>query len=278
LRIAESSQGKQLPRDWIACAGAVDSRNMPSSKPLSSTIMVIPFDNSALSPFSIFCVGKNYPDHAREMAAWEPDKRSGIPELPEQEPIIFMKPGTALSKDGQTSIPTFEGRPVSSSMHYEAELVLLIGADAEEVSINDAPGFISGYAAGLDMTLRDVQLEAKSAGNPWLKSKGFRRSALVSKFVTPEAAGRWLDLTISLSLNGAVVQHSAVSKMTFSPAYLVHYLSYIYGLRAGDLIFTGTPAGVGKVSAGDRLIASLETGETKGLPAIALVTLEANVS
>jgi len=232
----------------------------------------------AHSPYSIFCVGKNYPDHAREMAAWEPENKGVTQERHEQEPIIFMKPGTALSKERRTSIPVFEGRPVSSSLHYEAELVLLVGADAEEVSIGDAPGFISGYGAGLDMTLRDVQLEAKKGGNPWLKSKGFRRSALVSEFIAPEDAGQWPDLAISLRVNGAIVQHSPVSKMTFSPSYLVHYLSYIYGLRAGDLIFTGTPAGVGEVSPGNRLDATLETGGEKGLPAITLVTLEAIVS
>jgi 2-keto-4-pentenoate hydratase/2-oxohepta-3-ene-1,7-dioic acid hydratase in catechol pathway len=240
--------------------------------------MTISPGSPGLSPFSIFCVGKNYPDHAREMAAWEPEKNDVTQERNDKEPIIFMKPGAALSKDGRTSIPVFEGRPVSSCLHYEAELVLLVGADAEEVSIEDAPGFISGYGAGLDMTLREVQLEAKKAGNPWLKSKGFRRSALVSKFIAPEATGQWPDLAISLQLNGAMVQHSPVSKMTFSPAYLVHYLSYIYGLRAGDLIFTGTPAGVGEVSPGDRLDAALETGGEKDRPAETLVTLEAIVS
>jgi len=224
---------------------------------------------------SIYCVGKNYPDHAREMATWE----TGKPEpLHEEEPIIFLKPGTALSLDGHTSIPQFEGRPVSESLHYEGELVLLIGTDAEEVSLADAPALIAGYAAGLDMTLRDVQLEAKKAGNPWLKCKGFRRGALVSEFIALDAAGRWEELAISLRLNGERKQHSKVSEMTFSPAYLVHYLSYIYGLRAGDLIFTGTPAGVGSVRPGDRLDVSLEReGDSNSQPTT-LVSLQATVS
>jgi fumarylpyruvate hydrolase len=223
---------------------------------------------------SIYCVGKNYPDHAREMAAWE----TGKPEpLHEEEPIIFMKPGTALSLDGCTSIPVFEGSAISSSLHYEGELVLLIGTDAFDVSLADAPAFIAGYAAGLDMTLRDVQLEAKKAGNPWLKCKGFRRGALVSEFIAPESAGPWEELAISLRLNGEQKQHSKVSKMTFSPAYLVHYLSYIYGLRAGDLVFTGTPAGVGSVLPGDRLDVSLETAGGDSQPK-SLVSLQATVS
>lgn len=223
---------------------------------------------------SIYCVGKNYPDHAREMASWKTDK----PEpLHEKEPVIFMKPGTALSTDGCTSIPRFEGQLASRNLHYEGELVLLIGADADEVSLADASAIIAGYAAGLDMTLRDVQLEAKNAGNPWLKSKGFRQSALVSEFIAPESAGPWAELAISLRLNGEQKQHSKVSKMTFSPAYLVHYLSYIYGLRAGDLVFTGTPAGVGSVLPGDRLDVSLETGDDHSQAKI-LVSFQATVS
>ncbi|HWR00973.1 MAG TPA: fumarylacetoacetate hydrolase family protein [Chlorobaculum sp.] len=240
--------------------------------------MTIPPNRSSESSFSIFCVGKNYPDHAREMDILEDKKTALTQEEHEQEPIIFMKPANALARNSQTSIPFFEGRPVGTDLHYEAELVLLISADAEEVSLEDSSRFISGYGAGLDMTLRDVQLEAKRSGNPWLKSKGFRNSALVSGFIAPENAGAWHDLSISLRLDGRLVQHSPVSKMTFSPAYLVHYLSYIYGLRAGDLIFTGTPAGVGSVRPGNRLEASLETGGKKGRPAMTLITLNAIVS
>ncbi len=229
------------------------------------------------APRSIFCVGKNYPDHAREMAAWEQEARPAGEERHESEPIIFMKPGSALSGDGTTSIPLFEGRPVSESLHYEGELVLLVGRDAEEVSLDEAASYIAGYAAGLDMTLRDVQLEAKKGGNPWLKSKGFRQSALVSDFVSPDQTGPWGELSISLKLNGELRQHSLVSAMTFSPGYLVYYLSYIYGLRAGDFIFTGTPAGVGSVLPGDQLEVSLETGGAQTAQAT-LTQLEAQVS
>lgn len=214
-------------------------------------------------PHSIFCVGKNYPDHAREMATWEAWE-TATDETHENEPIIFMKPSSALSVDGTTSIPHFHGKPISSNLHYEGELVLLVGQDAEEVTLDKAPSCIAGYGAGLDMTLRDVQLEAKNAGYPWLKSKGFRNSALISEFVAPDAIGPWRELSISLRLNGEVSQHSPVSAMSFSPGYLVHYLSYIYGLRSGDLIFTGTPAGVGRVRPGDRLEVSLETGSARG--------------
>lgn len=212
-----------------------------------------------LSPSAIFCVGKNYPEHAREMLVWEPGAGNRVEPGPQEEPVIFMKPGRALAGDGRITIPSFRGRPISENLHYEVELVLLIGKDADAIGTDESLACISGYGVGLDMTLRDVQLEAKKAGNPWLKSKGFRNSAIVSDIVTPDRIRDTNQLEISLRLNGKVVQQAPVSDMTFPPAFLVHYLSHIYGLRKGDLIFTGTPAGVGRAMASDRLEARLET-------------------
>lgn len=230
-----------------------------------------------LSPASIYCVGKNYPEHAREMLVWEQGAGNHPDPGPQEEPVIFMKPGSALAGDGRISIPSFQGRPISCDLHYEVELVLLIGRDADRIGIDQAPDCISGYGVGLDMTLRDVQLEAKQAGNPWLKSKGFRNSAVVSDFVSPGHIGETERLTISLFLNGRLVQHAPVSDMTFPPAYLLHYLSHIYGLRKGDLIFTGTPSGVGRAEAGDRLEASLETAANGQTGSTRLATLESIV-
>lgn len=238
-----------------------------------------PIQASSLHPRSIFCVGKNYPDHALEMASWETDEATAAVLMAQEEPIIFMKPGTALSRDCRAAIPSFQGTPAGRNLHYEAELVLLVGRDATETSLEEAPHCIAGFGAGLDMTLRDVQLEAKKAGNPWLKSKGFRSSALVSDFISPESAGAWSTLFVALKRNGQQVQFSPVSKMTFSAIWLVHYLSYIYGLQQGDLIFTGTPAGVGQVFPGDRLEASLLRSENGDLRTLqTLVSLEATVS
>jgi 2-keto-4-pentenoate hydratase/2-oxohepta-3-ene-1,7-dioic acid hydratase in catechol pathway len=125
------------------------------------------------------------------------------------------------------------------------------------------------------MTLRDVQLKAKKAGNPWLKSKGFRHSALISDFVPREAVKEWEALEISLLLNGREVQRSSVSRMIFPPSRLVHYLSYLYGLRKGDLIFTGTPAGVGSVETGDTLEASLDCHQENGSLSAGIARLKA---
>jgi 2-keto-4-pentenoate hydratase/2-oxohepta-3-ene-1,7-dioic acid hydratase in catechol pathway len=209
-------------------------------------------DRRTITPGSIFCVGKNYPEHAREMQQLEGAAAYNLAES-DPEPIIFMKPPTALETEGVITIPTFLGKPLSDNMHYEAELVLLVGKSTDGCSIEEAPLHIRGYGAGLDMTLRDLQLAAKKVGNPWLKSKGFRKSALISDFV-PFSQSRFpSDLEISLEVNGTLVQRGAVSEMRHTPAMLIHYLSYLYGLRSGDLIFTGTPAGVGRVTPGDTL-------------------------
>lgn len=218
---------------------------------------------TSLNPRSIFCVGKNYHEHALEMHAMEGGAGEASAEN-EAEPIIFMKPGTALAKDGLILMPEMDGRPLSSAMHYEAEVVLLVGRDTDGCTPEQASRHVSAVGAGLDMTLRDVQLEAKRAGNPWLKSKGFRRSAFVSDLYPLEDALPSADWTISLTLDGKRVQHAAVGEMIHPPARLVSYLSYLYGLRKGDLIFTGTPAGVGPVSPGDTLRASLSMPEGDG--------------
>ena len=213
-------------------------------------------DRRTLAPGAIYCVEKNYPEHALEMELLDEATPKTTHEN-EVEPIIFMKPPTALETEGVIVMPEFEGCSLSANMHYEAEIVLLVGKSSDGCPVEDAPRYIAGFGAGLDMTLRDVQLAAKKAGNPWLKSKGFRKSALISDIVPFDEAVFPHDLEVSLELNGSLVQQGKVSEMLHSPAMLIHYLSYLYGLRSGDLIFTGTPAGVGRVSSGDTLKAVL---------------------
>ena len=232
---------------------------------------------SSLIPSSLYCVGKNYRLHAEEMEQWEPRNREhSTRPVKENEPLIFLKPSTSLSRNGTTSIPSLHGKPVSENMHYEAELVVLIGKDAENVSEQDAATCMAGYGIGLDMTLRDVQMDARRKGEPWLKCKGFKNSALVSDLIPAEAVPDPDLLLFELARNGTVVQKGAAEKMLFSIPALISYLSYIYGLQAGDLLFTGTPEGVGKVNPGDRLNAELyleNTGDSSPL-----TSLEAFVS
>ena len=233
-------------------------------------------DRRTITPGAIYCVGKNYPEHAREMQLLEGSSSKALLE-PAVEPIIFMKPPTALETEGVIAFPRFQGSPLSSDMHYEAEIVLLVGRSTDGCSIEEAPQYIGGFGAGLDMTLRDVQLAAKKAGNPWLKSKGFRKSALISDIISFNDSLYPDDLEISLELNGVKVQEGLLMEMLHSPAMLIHYLSYLHGLRRGDLIFTGTPAGVGKVSSGDTLKAMLSIPESGDQSRRELVYLQARV-
>ncbi|NQU46588.1 MAG: fumarylacetoacetate hydrolase family protein [Chlorobium sp.] len=162
-----------------------------------------------------------------------------------------------MNSGGRILMPSFEGHALSDDMHYEVELVFLVGSSTDGCSIMEAPAVIKGIGVGLDMTLRDVQFEDRKKGHPWLKSKGFRKSALISDFLscTPEILAS--NPEISLELNGRRVQEGRMGEMIHGAEELIHYLSYLYGLRRHDLIFTGTPAGVGSVSTGDRLSARL---------------------
>jgi len=192
----------------------------------------------------IFCVGRNYAAHAKEMHAETPEA-----------PVIFLKPPTAiLHNGGEVVLP-----PFSQELHYEVEMVVLMGREGKNISQKVARTFVGGYAVGLDMTLRDVQAEAKKKGLPWSVAKGFDTSAPVSSFVEPERVPDPHALDISLKVNGVVRQHANTREMMFSIDEIIAYISSIFTIEPGDLIFTGTPEGVGQVVSGDRLEAALES-------------------
>jgi 2-keto-4-pentenoate hydratase/2-oxohepta-3-ene-1,7-dioic acid hydratase in catechol pathway len=191
----------------------------------------------------IVCVGRNYREHAAEMKA----------EVP-AVPVLFLKPSTAIIHSGENIvIPAF-----SKDMHHEVELVIAIGTGARNLSPVDAPGVIAGYGVGLDMTLRDVQAVAKQKGLPWAVAKGFDTSAPVSEFIPASSAGPDPAFGIECVVNGAVRQKTSTSAMIFDIARLVSYISTIFTLEPGDLIFTGTPEGVGPVRPGDTIEAKLD--------------------
>jgi acylpyruvate hydrolase len=195
----------------------------------------------------IVCVGRNYAEHAIELGN----------EIPEK-PVIFLKPASALISSGEEIIyPSF-----SSEMHHEVELVLLIGKKVKNANLTEAEEAIIGYGAGLDMTLRDIQNELKKKGHPWTIAKCFDTSAVVSGFILKEYCSLTLDEEISLRVNDQVKQKEKLSKMIFNPAQLVEYISSLMTLEEGDLVFTGTPAGVSKVNPGDKLFAEI-TGVAK---------------
>jgi acylpyruvate hydrolase len=191
----------------------------------------------------IVCVGRNYAEHANELGN----------EIPEK-PLLFLKPASAVIFSGdKIKYPSF-----SNEMHHEVELVLLIGNELKDADDNEAGNAIAGYGVGLDMTLRDIQNDLKKKGHPWTIAKCFDTSAVLSDFVSSANYKLTLSEEISLSVNGGKRQQEKLNLMIFPPVQLVQYISSIMKLERGDLIFTGTPAGVGKVNTGDKIHAEIK--------------------
>jgi fumarylpyruvate hydrolase len=194
----------------------------------------------------VFCVGRNYADHAREMGA-DPDR---------EPPFFFMKPADALlTGDADMPYP-----PQSSDLHHEMELVVALGAGGADIAEADALRHVWGYAAGLDMTRRDLQGQAKKEGKPWDMGKGFDHSAPIGLMVPAEKVGHPADAAIVLKVNGKVRQSSDLKHLIWSIPETIAYLSRLVTLAPGDLIFSGTPAGVAAVVRGDVL-----EGEVAGI-------------
>lgn len=196
----------------------------------------------------IFCVGRNYADHAREMGA-DPTR---------EPPFYFTKPATALVSSVAPSGATVPYPTQTSNYHYEMELVLAIGAPVFKVSPEAAVAAIWGYATGLDMTRRDLQAAAKAAGKPWDTAKGFDQSAILGDIVRRSELGTLDKGAITLAVNGVEKQRGDLADMIWNQAEIVSNLSHLYHLHPGDLIYTGTPAGVGAVVAGDVLAGRIE--------------------
>jgi uncharacterized protein (TIGR00369 family) len=191
----------------------------------------------------IVAVGRNYAAHAAEMGA-----PAGGP------PIFFLKPATALAHDGETiALPTGAG-----AVHHEVELVAVIGTRGRHIARQRALDHVAGWAVGVDLTLRDLQREAKERGEPWSVAKGFDGAAPLSAWIPRDRAGDGDGLEIRLSINGELRQQGTTSSMLRSTAELVAEISRFMTVEPGDLLFTGTPEGVGPVVPGDRLEASIE--------------------
>ncbi len=191
----------------------------------------------------IVCIGRNYSEHAKELGNEVPAK-----------PVLFLKPASAVIYSGEDIIhPTY-----GDDLHHEIELVLLIGSDVKNASPEKSENAIAGFGVGLDMTLRDVQSKLKSKGHPWTLAKCFDTSAVISDFILKDDYKLSLNEKITLSVNGVVKQEDTLSSMVFNPAELVEYVSSVMTLEKGDLIFTGTPAGVSKINLGDKLVGKIE--------------------
>ena len=202
----------------------------------------------------IYCVARNFEDHAREMG------QSG-----REPPFFFMKPADAVVVVPAGETVTLPYPSLTHNLHHEIELVVAIGKAGNNITVENAPKHIFGYAVGLDMTRRDLQNDMKRQGRPWCIGKGFDHSAPIGPITPAQSAPGIQQATICLQVNGAVRQQSQISQLIWNVAETIAQLSAAWALQPGDLIYTGTPAGVGAVVAGDTLAGSID-----GLTPIAL--------
>lgn len=228
-------------------------RRAPAARAADAIFRPLPHALShASAPYApmpkILCIGRNYADHAREMGA----------EVPE-EPLVFLKPTTALvASGGEVVLPR-----QSADVHHELELVAVVGTGGRYIAEADALAHVSGYALGLDLTARDLQAAAKAARAPWTVAKGFDTFAPLGPVIAAGDLGDPQAVEIALTVNGQTRQRGTTADMLFPVARLVAYLSSVFTLEPGDLVYTGTPEGVGPVQSGDVLTAtgrSLATG------------------
>jgi fumarylpyruvate hydrolase len=187
----------------------------------------------------IYCVGRNYADHAREMGG-DPDR---------EPPFFFCKPADAIVADDHD----FPYPGQTEDVHHEMELVVAIGKGGADIAVDRALDHVYGYAAGLDMTRRDLQAAAKKLGRPWDTGKGFDGAAPCGRIMPAAKIGHPASGAIWLEVNGEVRQRGDLAQLIWKVPEVIASLSTLFTLAAGDLIYTGTPAGVGPVRRGDRL-------------------------
>jgi fumarylpyruvate hydrolase len=212
--------------------------------PPTITSLPVRSSQSRFAVNRIFCVGRNYADHAREMGH-DPNR---------EPPFFFMKPATTIVCDNQP----FPYPTMSSDVHHEVELVVAIGKGGANIAPADALSHLFGYAVGLDMTRRDLQSEAKKLGRPWDTGKAFDASAPCSEIVPTTLIGHPETGAIKLTVNGEVRQQGDLADLIWNVRDTIAYLSTLFKLEPGDLIYTGTPAGVGPVGKGDVLVSTVE--------------------
>ena len=219
--------------------------------PLQASVPVA--GSSAVFPVHrIYCVGRNYVEHAQEMG------HTG-----REAPFFFMKPADAVLPVPHGTVGQMPYPRMTGDLQHEIELVAAIGKGGRDIAAADAMDHVWGYAVGLDMTRRDLQGDAKKLGRPWCTGKGFDHSAPIGAIYPLAAVAAIGQASITLAVNGKLRQSSTIDKLIWSIAETIEHLSKYYELQPGDLIFTGTPAGVAAVRAGDLL-----EGEISGLGAL----------
>ncbi|MEO6689949.1 MAG: fumarylacetoacetate hydrolase family protein [Dokdonella sp.] len=191
----------------------------------------------------IYCIGRNYADHAKEMGA----------SVERGQPMFFMKPADAIVTDGaDIAYPS-----ATQDLHHEVEMIVALATGGRDIPLERALDCVYGYGVGLDLTRRDLQAIAKAKGHPWDVAKGFDASAPVSAIHPATLIGHPQHALLSLQVNGEVRQQSDIDAMIFPVAAIIHELSKLWELKAGDLIFSGTPAGVAALQRDDQVHAQL---------------------
>ena len=212
----------------------------PAAVPVAGSDAVFPVHR-------IYCVGRNYVDHAIEMGG-----------TGREPPFFFMKPADAVFPVAYGTVAELSYPEMTEDFQYELELVAAIGKTGKNIAAADAMQYVWGYAIGLDMTRRDVQAEAKSLRRPWDTGKAFEQSAPIGPIHPAAEIGAPGNRAIQLSVNGQIKQKSTVDKLIWSIEAMIAYLSQYFTLQPGDLIMTGTPAGVSAVKKGDLMECKIE--------------------
>ena len=218
-------------------------------------ILTDPSTSEQVHAGKILCIGRNYARHAAEMNTKVP-----------KQPVVFLKPSTAIIRTQESVVLP----PMSSNVHHEVELVIMIGKGGKNIPAENSLEHVAAYAVGVDMTARDLQSEAKEKGNPWSVAKGFDTFAPLGELIPAEEIKDPQNITLKLKVNDFITQNGHTGDMIFSVAYLISYCSRIFTLERGDLLYTGTPEGVGPVAPGDRLVAS-----SNALPSLAITVSQA---
>jgi len=215
--------------------------------PVPPVFLPIAGKTSVFPVHRVYCVGRNYVEHAQEMGA-----------TGREPPFFFMKPADAVCYAGPSAGLRWPYPSLSKNVHHEIELVVAIGTGGKDIAATDAQRHILGYAVGLDMTRRDLQNDMKKQGRPWCIGKGFEGAAPIAAITPVDAAGAIENAHIALTVNQQQRQSGAISQLIWTIAETIAQLSSAWELQAGDLIFTGTPAGVGAVSPGDILHGTID--------------------
>ncbi|MDR3386500.1 MAG: fumarylacetoacetate hydrolase family protein [Rudaea sp.] len=211
--------------------------------PPPPTAVAVAGSNVRFAVHRIYCIGRNYAEHAREMGA----------AVDRGNPLFFCKPADAVVADGaDVRYPQ-----ATADLHHEVEMVVALQSGGANIAVDSALGHVFGYAVGLDLTRRDLQALAKAKGMPWDAAKAFDHSAPLSAIRRASESGHPQHAELSLRVNGQLRQRADISEMLFSVSQIIHELSTLFELKGGDLIFTGTPAGVAALARGDQFNARL---------------------